>query len=107
MTHGYFAMKTVAKFVAAFLFERDLFRFSGDEAVGVVAHDAGDAGFDQKAHVGGLVHGPTDDLEILLARFGKQSGRDQVAANGELAGADFDGALDWIFELAFEEKAGH
>jgi hypothetical protein len=46
-----------------------LFRDGGDEAIGVVAHDAGDAGFDEKAHVGGLIHGPTDDLEILFARI--------------------------------------
>ena len=34
-------------------------------------------------------------------------GRDEIAADSQLACADFDSALDGIFKLAFEEKAGH
>src|SRR6202012_4035344 len=87
--------------------EAELFGGRGDEAVGVVGHDAGDTGFDQKAHVGGLIYGPADDLQVLFSGFGEERRCDQIAADGELTGANFDGELDWVFHLALEEKSRH
>ena len=57
--------------------------------------------------MGLLIDRPTHDLEIIFAGICEKSGSDEVAADCQLAGADFYGALDGIFELAFEEEAGH
>ncbi len=52
------------------LLRRDFFfRPQRDQAIGVIAHDAVHAGFDQQAHVRRLIHRPAHDLQVAFARF--------------------------------------
>jgi len=57
--------------------------------------------------VGGRVDGPADNLQVALVSFLKEIGSDQVAANGELPGANFLSLVEGIFDFPFVEQAGH
>ena len=57
--------------------------------------------------MGGRVDGPANHLEIPLARFVEEIRRNQVAANGKLPRADFQGFLAGVFDLAIEQQAEH
>jgi len=80
---------------------------AAEETVGVVGHDAVDAGGNQQAHVGGRVDGPADNLQVAFMSFLEEIGGDQVATNGKLAGANFLSLVEGIFDLPFVEQAGH
>lgn len=80
---------------------------NGVEPIRIVAHDASDAGVRKKTHVGGMVYGPADDLQVAALRFGYQGRRDEVAANAKLARTDFESSLDRPVELAVIEKSSH
>src|SRR5258706_13590994 len=47
-----------------------VFLLRGHQTVGIIAHDAVDAGLDKQAHVRGMVHRPAHYLQILFPRFG-------------------------------------
>jgi hypothetical protein len=57
--------------------------------------------------VSGVVYGPAYDLQIFFSRGGEEPGGNQVAANRELAGADFESAFEGLFDLAVVEQRGH
>ena len=73
-----------------------LFFQNGEEAVGIIAHDAVHASGGQNAHVCRRVHRPADHLQIALARLLEKIRTDQVAADGDLAGADFYGFVERV-----------
>src|SRR5215467_985564 len=51
------------------------------QAVGVIAHDSMNARFYQEPHVGGLIDGPANYLQVLFPSLIEQSGRNQVSPN--------------------------
>jgi len=57
--------------------------------------------------MGGRVDGPANYLEIPLARFVEEIRRHQVAANGKLPRADFQGFLEGILDLPIEQQTDH
>jgi hypothetical protein len=108
-------LRSSSRFSAKFVRDADALRravflglgLNGVEAVGIVAHYAVDSGGSEKAHVGGMIHRPADDLQIVTLGFGDHRGRDEVAADDELAGADFQGFFDGLFDLTVTQKACH
>ena len=83
------------------------FRLDRVETIGVVAHDAGDAGGSEQAQVRGMIHRPADDLQVVSFGFGDHSGRDEIATNDELASANFESFFDRLVDLAVTQKSRH
>ena len=54
-----------------------------------------------------VIYGPAYDLQVFFSRGGQQPGTDQIAADSQLARADFESSIEGLFNLAVEEQAGH
>ena len=54
-----------------------------------------------------MIHRPADNLQIEAAGFRNHPRGDEIAADSDLASADFEGAFEGALDLAVEEKAGH
>lgn len=79
----------------------------GHQAIGIIAHDTVDTRVHEQAHVRPVIYCPAYDLQILRSRGGEQRRTYQIAANGQLARADFQSLIDRLFNLAIVEQAGH
>jgi len=86
---------------------RRLFLQGGQQAIGVVGHDAVHTGSGQHAHVRGRVDGPAHDLEVLFVGLLQEIGADQISAGDELARADLEGLLEGLLARAVIQQAGH
>src|SRR5579862_2882137 len=77
------------------------------KAIGIVGDETIHAGFYQQAHVGGMVDGPADNLQVALTSLAQEPRRDQIATHGKLTSADFQSPLDGVLDLPFVEQTGH
>jgi hypothetical protein len=84
-----------------------LFLYRGEQAIGIVRHDAIDSGTGKQAHVRRVVNGPANHLEVTFVSFSQEIGSNKVSPHSNLARPDRQGLGESIFGLMVKEKPGH
>src|SRR5437660_1325330 len=83
------------------------FAQDGDQAVGIIGHDAVNPCGDQRAHLRRGIDGPGDHLQIVVSRRGDQLRGYLVAVRRQLSRPSTDSEVDGIFQGPLKQESGH